>query len=491
MSQSSLDAVVVGSGPNGLTAAIVLARAGLSVQVFEAQDTLGGGLSSAALTLPGYVHDICAAVFPMAVISPLLRALPLHEHGVRWLYPEVSLAHPFADGTAAMIAPSLLATADSLGADGRAYRRIFEPLLAAREALWPELLAPLHLPRHPVALVRFGLQAWRSAAGFARGHYKEGRAQALFAGCAAHGAMPLSKLFTAAMGLVLGMSAHAPGWPIPEGGAQRIADALLAYARSLGVTFVTQHRVTQMDRLPPARAYLFDVSPVQLAEIAAARLPPSYCARLRRYRYGPGAFKLDWALSAPIPWRAAECRAASTVHVAGTLAEVAAAEAAIWAGELPAKPFILVAQPSLLDPSRAPPGRHTGWAYAHVPSGWTQDLTALIEARIEEFAPGFRDTILARSALSPAALERHNPNYVGGHILGGVADITQLFTRPVARWNPYSTPEPSIFLCSSSTPPGAGVHGMCGYYAARTALARRFKANRSIPATTAARFTAG
>ncbi len=477
MAESTPDAVVVGSGPNGLTAAIVLARAGLSVQVFEARDTLGGGLSSAALTLPGYTHDVCAAVFPMAVISPILRELPLQDFGVKWLYPKVSVAHPFADGTAAMIARSLDKTVDSLGADGRAYRRLFAPLLTTSERLWPELLAPLHLPKHPIDFVRFGLKAWRSASGFAQSHFQEARAQALFAGCAAHGAMPLSKLFTAALGLVLSLSAHAPGWPIPEGGAQRVADALVAYARSLGVTFVTQQRIQHLAQLPAARAYLFDVSPSQLAEITGTKLSSSYRARLRRYRYGPAAFKLDWALSEPIPWRAAECRSASTVHVGGTLAEVAHAESSIWAGKLPDKPFMLVAQPSLTDPSRAPTNRHTGWAYAHVPYGYTQDITQLIEARIEELAPGFRDTILARSVLNPAALENHNPNFVGGHILGGVADITQLFTRPVTRWVPYSTPDPAIYICSASTPPGAGVHGMGGYHAARAVLKRRFQSS--------------
>jgi phytoene dehydrogenase-like protein len=481
MAHSMSDAILVGSGPNGLVAAIVLARAGLSVQVYEARETLGGGLCSLPLTLPGFVHDVCAAVFPMAVISPILRELALEEHGVKWLYPPVSLAHPLADGTAAALLPSLGETAASLGIDGAAYRRLFEPLVAVQQQLWPELLAPLHLPRHPLTLVRFGLPALRSAKGLARAHFRGAHAQALFAGCAAHGFLPLSKLSTAAMGLALAVAGHAPGWPYPQGGAQVLADALVAYARRLGVTFVTGCRVASLDQLPAARAYLLDVSPRQLAEIAGERLPARYRSRLLRYRYGPAAYKVDWALSAPIPWRAAACRAASTVHVGGTLEEIADAEAAIWAGRLPQKPFILVAQPTIVDPSRAPPQRHTGWAYAHVPMGWSTDITALIEARIEEYAPGFRETILARHVFTPAALEQHNPNYLGGHIIGGVADLTQLFTRPVARWVPYSTPNPAIFICSASTPPGAGVHGMCGYHAAQAVLRRRFSRRVAPP----------
>lgn len=474
MSSSKTDAVVIGSGPNGLAAAIELARAGLSVRMFEAQEALGGGLQSARLTLPGYTHDVCAAVLPMAVVSPFLRSLSLHQHGVEWIYPPVSLAHPFLDGSAAVLARSLQETAESLGVDGAAYQRTFKPLLAAAEELWPELLAPLHLPRHPLHLLRFGLQACRSAAGLGRARFRGAAAQALFAGCAAHGFLPLTQPFTAALGLVLGMAGHAPGWPYCRGGTQRIADALVQQARDLGVTFVTGHHVRHLGGLPAARAYLFDTSPRQLAEIAAAELPPRYRARLLRYRYGPSVFKVDWALSDPIPWRAAACRSASTVHLGGTLEEIADAEAAIWEGRVPERPFLLVAQPSLFDPSRAPPQRHTGWAYAHVPHGCTHDLTAQLEARIEEFAPGFRDTILARRVLSPAALEAHNPNCIGGHILGGVADLWQLFTRPVARWVPYSTPNPALFICSSSTPPGAGIHGMCGYHAAQAVLKRRF-----------------
>ena len=471
---TKVDAVVVGSGPNGLAAAIVLARAGLEVHVVEARETPGGGIRSAELTLPGFVHDVCAAVFPMAVVSPFLSELPLQANGVRWLYPPFSLAHPFVEGPPAVVAPAFDRTLESLGQDGPAYRRLMEPLLADAESLWPELLAPAHWPRRPLALLRFGRHAVRSAAGLARAEFRGDRARALFAGCAAHSFLPLTRPLTAALGLVLPMAGHSPGWPHVEGGAQRLADALVRIALSLGVTFVSGRRVETIDELPSARAYLFDVAPRHLAAIAATRLPPRYCDRLRRYRYGPSAFKIDWALSDPVPWRDEACGAAATVHVAGSFEEIVAAEASLWSGSMPERPFVLVAQPSVVDPTRSPRRRHTGWAYAHVPHAWAQDVTALVEEQVERFAPGFRDTILARSVLSPARLEENNPNDIGGHIIGGVADVRQLFTRPVARLVPYATPDPSVYICSSSTPPGAGVHGMCGYHAARAALARRF-----------------
>jgi phytoene dehydrogenase-like protein len=472
---SNVDAVVVGAGPNGLAAAIVLARAGLSVQVFEARDTPGGGCRSAELTLAGFVHDVCAAVFATAVVSPFLRELPLSAHGVRWLYPPVSLAHPLPDGPPALVAPGLDRTAESLRGDGPAYRRLIEPLLDSAEVLWPEILAPAHWPLHPLALARFGLRALRPAAGLARAEFAGEPARALFAGCAAHSFLPLSKWATSAIALVLAMSGHSPGWCHVEGGAGRLADALVRIAGGLGVSFVTGHHVRTIDELPPARAYLFDVAPRHLAEIAATRLPPRYRDRLHRYRYGPSAFKLDWALSGPIPWRDEACRTAATVHVAGSFEEIVAGEAMVSRGAMPESPFVLVAQPSVVDPTRAPRGQHTGWAYAHVPHGWPEDVAPLVESHVERFAPGFRDTILARSVRSPAALERENPNDVGGHIIGGVGDLRQLFTRPVARLVPYATPDSGVFICSASTPPGAGVHGMCGYHAAKAALARRFR----------------
>jgi phytoene dehydrogenase-like protein len=469
-----IDAIVVGSGPNGLAAAITLAQAGVSVQVIEARATLGGGLHSESRTRPGFVHDLCAAVFPMAAVSPFLRALPLRERGIEWIHPPVSVAHPLPDRPAALLAPSMERTLQSLGRDGPAYRRLVEPLLDDADALWTELLAPAHVPRHLLTLTRFGRHAVRSAQGFARAHFQDERVQALFAGLAAHNFLPLTQPITAALGLVLAITAHAPGWPFARGGAGRMADALVAHARGLGVSFETGHEVATIDELPPARAYLFDVAPRHLSRIAGARLPARYRRTLERYRYGPAAFKIDWALSEPIPWRDSGCREASTVHIGGTLEEVAAAEAAISDGVMPADPFILVAQPSLFDPTRAPAGRHTGWAYAHVPHGWTGDATEAIEDRIERLAPGFRDTILARAVRPPAALERENPNLIGGHIIGGVADVRQLLGRPAARWTPYATPDPSIFICSASTPPGAGVHGMCGHHAARAVLERQF-----------------
>lgn len=466
-------AIVVGSGPNGLSAAIVLARAGLRVTVLEAEPTIGGGLRSEALTLPGFVHDVCAAVFPMAVVSPFFRELALD---VEWVHPPIAVAHPLADGTAAAITRSVDETASLLGPDGAAWRQVFEPLARDADALWPDLLAPLHAPKHPLAFARFGAHARHSAKGFADGHFQGERARALFAGCAAHSFLPLTAPLSSAIGIVLAISAHAAGFPHAVGGAQRVATALVEIATKLGVELVTGARVTSATSLPPARAYLFDVAPLHLAEIAADRLPAHYGQKLRRYRYGPSAFKIDWALSEPIPWRAMECRAAATVHVGGTLEEIASAEAMLWRGESPEHPFILVAQPSSFDPTRAPEGRHTAWAYAHVPFASERDWTDVIEARIESFAPGFRDVILARHVLPPGALESHDANLVGGHIIGGVADVAQLFARPVSALHPYATPNPAIFICSASTPPGAGVHGMCGYHAARAALASRFRA---------------
>ena len=467
-----VDVVVVGSGPNGLGAAAVLARAGLSVRVLEASDTLGGGLRSAPLTLPGFVHDVCSAVHPMGVLSPLFRSLPLAEHGLRWIHPPLSAAHPLDDGPAALLSRSLDATCETLGEDARAWRAMFEPLLGAEDALFYDILGPLRLPRAPLRFLRFGLMAFRSARGLARGRFRGERARALFAGCAAHSVLPLDFLFTAALGVVFGFAGHVVDWPVAEGGSQAIARALESYLRSLGVELVPNSEVTHFAALPEARAYVFDTSPRGLAKIAGEVLPKGYLARLGRYVYGPACFKLDFALSGPIPWKDPRCLDASTVHVGGTLDEIQASERAAWRGEHHERPFVMVTQQSQFDATRAPSGQHTGYAYCHVPFDSTVDMSARIEAQIERFAPGFRDLILARHVLAPGDLAARNQNLVGGVITGGAAHLPQLFTRPVARLDPYRTPNPRIYLCSASTPPGGGVHGMGGYWAARSVLRR-------------------
>lgn len=469
---SRYDAIVVGSGPNGLAAAITLARAGWSVLVLEAEETIGGGLRSKELTLPGFVHDVCSTIHVFGTASPFFRSVPLAEFGVEWVYPDAELAHPLDDGPAAMLERSIESTGQSLGRDADAYRRLMAPFVGRATELFADALGPLRMPRHPLLMARFGIRAIQSACGLARRWFQNEPARALFAGLAAHSIMPLEKTLTSAIGLMLGIAGHAVGWPVARGGSQRIANGLAAYLQSLGGQIETSRRVSSIDELPKARAYLFDVSPKHLSAICGARLPLRYRRALERFRHGPGAFKLDWALAGPIPWKSPECARAATVHVGGTLDEVAAGERAMWNGEHPERPFVLVAQASLFDSTRAPAGKHTGWAYCHVPNGSTVDMTERIEAQIERFAPGFRDLILVRHAASPAQFEQHNANYVGGDIIGGVTDLRQVFFRPAVRINPYTTPAKDIFICSASTPPGAGVHGMCGYFAAQAALSR-------------------
>lgn len=470
LTRRSYDAVVIGSGPNGLAAAITMARAQRSVLVLEAEPTLGGGARSAELTLPGFVHDVCSAIHPLGVASAFFRSIPQADHGLEWIHPPAPLAHPLDDGTCAILERSVEETGRTLGPDAAAYSRLIEPHVRRAEGLFSDALAPLRLPRHPLAMMLFGLRGIRSARGLAESWFQAAPARALFAGLAGHSILPLEQPLSAAIGLMLGIAGHAFGWPLPRGGAQRITDALAAYLRSLGGELVTDWRVESFAELPPARAYLFDIAPRHLARICAGRLPARYRKKLDRFRHGPAAFKLDWALDGPIPWRAAECSRAATVHLGGTLEEIAAGESAVWRGEHPQRPYVLLAQHSLFDPTRAPPGKHTGWAYCHVPSASTVDMTEAIERQVERFAPGFRERILARSVLAPADFERRNANYIGGDISGGVMDWRQLFTRPTARLVPYATPARDIFLCSSSTPPGSGVHGMCGYFAAKAAL---------------------
>ena len=468
------DAVVVGAGPNGLAAAVTMAAAGRSVLVLEAAPTAGGGARTAELTLPGFHHDVCSAIHPLGVGSPFFRQLALDPVSeVEWVHSPVVMAHPLDDGTAVELHRSVEETSRLLGADGPAWRRLFGPLARDWEALAPSLLGPLiRVPRHPFKMARFGAPALLSARRLAETAFSGDRARALFAGLAAHSILPLERPLTASFGLVLGMTGHALGWPLARGGSQRIVDALVGRLTRHGGTLVTNARVTHLDDLPPARAVLADVTPRQLLALAGDRLRGRYRRRLERYRYGPGVFKLDLALDGPVPWTAEACRRAATVHLGGTLPEIVESEAAAWSGRVSERPFVLVAQQSLFDASRAPEGRHTLWAYCHVPNASTEDSTERILRQVERFAPGFRSRVLAISARGPAAMEAYDANYVGGDINGGAQGFDQLVGRPAWRLDPYSTPVPGLFLCSSSTPPGGGVHGMCGYQAAQSALAR-------------------
>jgi phytoene dehydrogenase-like protein len=465
------DAVVVGSGPNGLAAAITLARARYSVLVLEANATIGGGARSAELTLPGFIHDLCSAVHPLAVGSPFFKTLLLEQFGLTWIQPDLPLAHPLDDATAACLYRDVDLTAAQLNADGRAYRRLIEPLERNWEKLAAEFLQPmLHLPRHPVALARFGIPAVCPAALLAKFLFKHEPARALFAGIAAHSFLPLEAPVSSAFALVLGMAGHAVGWPIPRGGSQAITNALAAHLRELGGKIAVNHRVDNLDALPKSRAVLLDISPWQFMRIAGDRLPKQYHGRLRHFRHAPGIFKVDYALNSPVPWKAEPCKRAGTIHLGGTLDEIAQTEREISLGRIPERPFVLVAQQSLFDETRAPRGRHTLWAYCHVPFDCRFDMSERIEAQIERFAPGFRDCILARHSMSAVDLEKSNSNLAGGDISGGATNLAQLIARPILSPTPYRTPLTGIYLCSASTPPGGGVHGMCGYHAARAAL---------------------
>jgi phytoene dehydrogenase-like protein len=471
----SHDAIVIGSGPNGLAAAITLARAGHSVLLREGADTLGGSCRSAELTLPGFVHDICSTVQAMAGVSPFMRSLPLTDHGLELVRPAAAFAQPMDDGSAALLSGSVEDTARGLGEDAGAYRDLIAPLVDEWEYLFPALLGPPRIPLHPLTLAKFGLRAMRSAHGLANRYFQTERARALFAGVAAHAVLPLEWKATAAFGLVLSMAAHVGGWPVARGGSQRVADAMASYFTSLGGEIQTGASVNSLEELPPARVVLCDLTPRQLIRISGDQLPASYRKRLERFRYGPGAYKIDWALDGLIPWKATECLQAGTVHVGGTLTELSQSERAPWEGRVAERPYVLLVQASLFDATRAPAGRHTAWGYCHVPNGCTIDMTDRIERQIERFAPGFRDRVLARHVMPPAALERYNPNLIGGDIGGGSQQLSQLFARPVLRLNPYSTPVPGLYLCSASTPPGGGVHGMCGFFAARSALRRELR----------------
>jgi phytoene dehydrogenase-like protein len=460
--------VVVGAGPNGLAAAITIAQTGRKVVVLESAQTVGGGCRSEELTLPGFVHDVCSAVHPFAVVSPFFQSLPLAAHGLEWIEPPAMFAHPLDNGAALCVYRSVERTAGRLGADGAAYRRLYEPLIDAWPGIFGSLLRPLTVPRHPMAVARFGLQAMRPAETFARRMFSSEGPRALFGGVAAHSMLPLDMRPSAGVGLMLTLMAHVAGWCMPKGGAQSLTNALVSHLRSLGGEIVTGVTVGSLDELPPAKAVLCDLSPRPFLRLAEGRLPAGYRRALQRYRYGMGAYKVDWALDAPIPWRNPDCALAGTVHIGGSLREIAAAEHDAWNGRPPARPFVLLSQPTLFDASRAPQGRHTAWTYCHVPHGSDADMLQRIEQQIERYAPGFRDRVIARAVMRPAELEQRNPNLVGGDIGAGAATLGQLFTRPT--WRTHATPLRGVYLCSASTPPGVGVHGMCGYVAARRAL---------------------
>jgi phytoene dehydrogenase-like protein len=470
---NNYDAIIIGSGPNGLAAAITLQQAGVSVLLLEGKDTIGGGLRSAEITLPGYLHDICSAIHPMAVASPFLSTLPLKEHGLEFITPAIAAAHPFDDGTAAVLKNSLEETAQLLGEDKDSYARLIAPIVNSWPNIAPDILGPFHFPKHPLLMAQFGLHALTSAS-YLSGKFKTAKAKGLWAGMAAHSIQPLTNAATSAIGLVLMATAHEKGWPVPKGGSVSIANALASYFVSIGGKIETNSYISSIDQLPAVKALLFDVTPRQLLQIAGNRFSPSYTKQLQRYRYGMGVFKIDWALSEPIPFTAPECRSAGTVHIGNTIEEIIESERLSSAGIHPEKPFVLLAQPSVFDATRAPEGKHTAWAYCHVPNGSTIDMTTAIENQVERFAPGFKEVILARHTFNTAEMEAHNPNYIGGDINGGIIDLRQLYTRPAMRWSPYTTPAKGIYICSSSTPPGGGVHGMCGYHAARKALHDEF-----------------
>jgi phytoene dehydrogenase-like protein len=463
------DAIVVGSGPNGLAAAILLQQQGLSVLLLEGKNELGGGLRTRELTLPGYLHDVCSAVHPMAASSPFFETLPLHHHGLEYIYPNIAAAHPFDDGTAALLKHSVKETAALLGRDKDTYLKLMQPLVNIWPGIADDVLAPLHFPKHPLDMARFGLNALTSATHLAK-RFKTEAAKGLFGGMAAHSIQPLSNIATSAIALVLMANGHLKGWPIPQGGSKNIAAALAGYFTSIGGKIQTNTYITSLNQLPSAKAVLFDITPKQLLTIAGHKFSNIYKWQLERYRYGMGVFKVDWALGDIIPFKAKEARQAGTIHIGGTFKEIVLSERRSSNGLHPDNPFVLLTQPSVFDKTRAPEGKHTAWAYCHVPNGSVKDMTEVIEKQVERFAPGFRERIIGRHTFNTQQLEKYNPNYIGGDINGGIIDIGQLFTRPALRRSPYRTSAKGMYICSSATPPGGGVHGMCGYHAGKQAL---------------------
>lgn len=475
MPENIYDAIVIGAGPNGLSAAIQLARQGLSVCIFEASSQIGGGARSEQLTLPNFIHDVCSAVHPMGFISPFFKTLPFQEYGLEWIESPLALAHPFDNEPAAFLSKSIQQTAENLGQDKQAYLDLINPFVNKSETLLAEILKPIRIPKHLFLTARFGFAAMRSASDFANSKFKTDRAKALFCGCSAHSVVSLDKIATASFGISLAMVAHLVGWPIVKGGSQRIIDCLEKYFRSLGGEIEAGTKVESLNSLPPSKVILMALTPRQVATIAADQLPQKFRDRLLKFRYGPGIFKIDWALDGPIPWKDPSCSQSATLHLGSTFDEILQSESNAWNGKISTKPFVILAQPSLFDSTRAPAGKHTGWAYCHVQHGSDVDQTETIENQVERFAPGFKNLILARHTFNSTQLHQHNENIIGGDIGGGANDFTQIIARPVLQWDPYSTLNPRIFICSSSTPPGGGVHGMCGFNAANSVLAKVFR----------------
>jgi phytoene dehydrogenase-like protein len=475
VAEKSYDAIVIGAGPNGLSAAIQLARHGLSVCIFESNQQIGGGARSEQLTLPNFIHDVCSAVHPMGIISPFFKTLPLRDYGLEWIESPLALAHPFENEPAAFLSKSIQQTAENLQDDKQSYLNLFAPFVNEGETLLAEILRPLRIPKHPFLMSGFGLKAMQSAQQLANSKFKTNRAKALFLGCAAHSVVALNKIATASFGISLAMVAHMVGWPIVRGGSQQIIECMEKYFRSLGGEIESGRKVESIKSLPAARAILMALTPKQVAAIAGNHLPQKFRDRLLDFRYGPGIFKIDWALNGPVPWKDSICSQAATVHLASSSAEILQSESNAWHGKISAKPYVIFVQQSLFDSTRAREGKHTGWAYCHTPHGSDVDMSETIENQVERFAPGFKDLILARHTFNSTQLHQHNENIIGGDIGGGANNFMQFIARPVVKWDPYSTPNRRIFICSSSTPPGGGVHGMCGYNAANSVLKSVFK----------------